>query len=398
MIPKITDKSTLIFMVTIPWVLAELVTHHPLLSYTIAFLGSFYIFYATILSSYRCIKMDRSLSEQIMRPIVLLQLIFAGYMCCTSIFYFIDHLGFEYFRDINYSHFLVNDQTYLLAKSQRMALLGHIALVVGITLQTKTQATVVKFKLRLNLTALIIWLTLITTGIAILMNYVPAFIQLKYYLLAIAASGQAYLLVTGLAHRKAVLILLGGLCFIVHLLNATLTGFKEIILVNLITLGFFAYPHFKKTITILFFPSLYLLLYILPTLTTIVRKESWIGNKSPQTARAEAYELLASGEKEVLIRNNNWAFLTNRFSEIGMFCQYVKHTPAQQPYYRLQILENSMQSLIPRALWDEKPFTEKTAMERVYTAGVVSRLSTVSAKTRTIIDGYLSAGLLGVFT
>ena len=36
-------------------------------------------------------------------------------------------------------------------------------------------------------------------------------------------------------------------------------------------------------------------------------------------------------------------------------------------------------------------------MERVYKAGIVNRLSPVSAKTRTVIDGYLSAGLTGVF-
>ena len=36
-------------------------------------------------------------------------------------------------------------------------------------------------------------------------------------------------------------------------------------------------------------------------------------------------------------------------------------------------------------------------MERVYEAGVASRISSVSAKTRPVVDGYVSAGFIGVF-
>jgi hypothetical protein len=138
-------------------------------------------------------------------------------------------------------------------------------------------------------------------------------------------------------------------------------------------------------------------MYFLPTLTTIVRKESWTGNKSPTAARAEALDVFTSGRHDQLIINNNWAFLTNRLSEIGMFSKYIRHTPEVQPYYGFEILKNSFYALIPRAFWSQKPATENTSMERVYRAGVVNRLSTVSAKTRTTTDGYLSAGMPGVF-
>ena len=63
----------------------------------------------------------------------------------------------------------------------------------------------------------------------------------------------------------------------------------------------------------------------------------------------------------------------------------------------MQILDNSFLALIPRAVWTDKPNTEKTSMERVYKAGVINRASNTSAKTRPVIDGYLSAGLVGVF-
>ncbi|MET3114757.1 hypothetical protein AAKU52_002496 [Pedobacter sp. CG_S7] len=391
-----TAKINLIITISLPWFLTQLLLEHPIMSFLIAFGGSFFIFYITILSPLRCIELDKSLTQQIMRPIVLLQLIFAGYMCCTSIFYFADHLGFEFLSDKRYSHFIVNEETYLLASCQRLVLLGHIALVMGLIAQLKTPHFQ-KYKISIPITELLVKLTLGTMIFAFLINFTPALIQFKYYLLSVSTTGQAFILILGLANKKPLLILFGGLLFVINLLNATVSGFKEILLINLITISFLAYPYFKNIITILFLPVLILLVYILPTLTTIVRKESWTGNKSPQDARAEAYETFASGRQELLITNNNWAFLTNRLSEIGMFSQYIKNTPDHQPYYGLQILRNSLYALVPRALWSQKPVTEKTSMERVYRAGVANRLSPVSAKTRTIIDGYLSAGLIGVF-
>jgi hypothetical protein len=391
-----TAKITLLLTISLPWFIAQYLTHHPVLSFILAFCGSFFIFYATILSPLRCVGEDRSVSKQVMRPIILLQLIFAGYMCCTSIFYFVDHLGFEYWRDLRYSHFHVNEQTYLLAQSQRLVLLGHIALVTGIIALQKTKPTK-KYQSQIPLEEILIKLSLGTMIIALLMNYVLAMIQFKYYLLATSVSAQAFLIIRGLYRKKPMLILFGGLFFGLHFLNATLSGYKEILLVNVVTISFLAFPYFRKITAILFIPILYLLMYILPTLTTVVRKESWTGNKSPQAARAEAYEMFASGRNEDLIINNNWEFLTRRLSEINMFCQYLKETPAHQPFYGSEILKNALYALIPRAIWTQKPNTEKLSMERVYKAGVVNRLSPVSAKTRTVVDGYLSAGLTGVF-
>lgn len=394
--PENTAKITLLLTITLPWLIAQLLTHHPVLSFIMAFMGSFFIFYATILSPIKCMSNDRIASQQVMRPIILLQLIFAGYMCCTSIFYFVDHLGFEYLSTKSYSYFHVNEQTYLLAKSQRMVLLGHIALVAGIITQQKNRLAK-KYQLMLPIDETLVKLSISTMLVGLLMNYLPSMLQFKYYLLAVSVAAQAYLMIIGLYKKKPMLLLFGGIFFGLHVLNATLTGYKEVLLINVITLSFLAYPYFKKVTALFFIPILYLLMYILPTLTTIVRKESWTGNKSPQEARAEAYEVFASGRNEELITNNNWAFLTRRLSEIAMFCQYVKNTPEQQPYYGIEILKNAGYALIPRVLWMQKPNTEKLSMERVYKAGVVHRLSPVSAKTRTVIDGYLSAGLPGVF-
>ena len=390
------SKTSLILLLCIPWLIAQLYAHHPIFSFFTAFFGSFFIFYGTLLSPFRVLEPGKSLAHQVMRPIVLLQLIFAGYMCCTSIFYFINHLGFEYWTNISYHRFHINEHTILLAKCQRLVLLGHMALVIGILAQLNTTA-VHKFKLGIPIDNILFYLSIGSVVVALALNLFPAFIQFKYYMLTLAATAQGYILILGLVHKKAFLIVFGGIAFIILLLNATLSGYKENLLINVITISFLAFPYFKQLVAILFFPCIYILLYFLPTLTIMIRKESWSGNKSPQAARAEAIDLLASGRQEQLIVNNNWAFLTQRFSEIGMFSKYIKHTPEKQPYYGFQILTNSMYALIPRALWKAKPATEQTSMERVYRAGVVNRLSPVSAKTRTVIDGYLSAGLIGVF-
>jgi hypothetical protein len=116
-----------------------------------------------------------------------------------------------------------------------------------------------------------------------------------------------------------------------------------------------------------------------------------------EDARSEALESVLNEEDDDSTEQTNWDFLTNRFSEINMFTQYVKSTPERIPFYHTELIENAILSIIPRALWSSKPITETLAMERVYLADVVDRRSNVSAKTRPIVDGYLSAGAIGVF-
>ena len=384
-------KINVILCCSIPWILALLFTHHPVISFLIAYGGSYYIFYITIWSPLKCIKS----TDEVMKPIIIVQLIFAGFMCCTSIFFFADHLGYTYFKLQDSYPFSNTELTYTLAKCQRLALLGHIGLVTGMVLKQEKETSTV-YKLQIPIDQFLIKWSLIIAALAYAFNYIPTLIQFKYYLLALASTAQALLFIHGLAHKKPFVAVFGGVLFGLHILSATLTGYKEIIIVQFIIISFLAYPYFKRTVMLFFVPCLYLLLYSLPTLTTIVRLESWKGNKTSEIARTEAYNTLTEGRNQQLILHNNWEFLTTRLSEINMFCQYVKYTPSQQPYYGADILNNAMLALIPRALWNQKPNTEKVAMERVYKSRVVNRLSTVSAKTRPLFDGYLSAGPIGV--
>jgi hypothetical protein len=126
------SRAGILFLVYTPWVLAECLTLYPTVSYLISWLGSFMIFYLTLLSPVRFLSRDRPLQFQVLRPIVLIQLIFAGFMCCTSIFYFIDHFTQTPFFNFWAMNLQADELTILVAKAQRISLLAHAALVTGI--------------------------------------------------------------------------------------------------------------------------------------------------------------------------------------------------------------------------------------------------------------------------
>ncbi len=127
-----------------------------------------------------------------------------------------------------------------------------------------------------------------------------------------------------------------------------------------------------------------------------MRTQSWSGEKTASEARQQAFDAVIANDQAV-IDETNWGFLTNRLSEINMFTTFVKIVPDEREYYGLEIVKNSFLAIIPRFIWKNKFSTEMISMKRVYDAGVVSRTSTVSAKTRPVVDGYVSAGFIGVF-
>lgn len=392
--PNFSRKKVLV-LIYIPWVLAVATQIFPVTSYFIAWLGSFFIFYWTLFSRSKFVPQDLPLTKQVMRPIVLIQLIFAGFMCCTSIFYFLDHMGYEYFTKISPIPFKVNEQTYLIAKCQRMSLLAHAALVTGMILQIK-QFPIIKHKLQLNMDFFLIWLCVGTYLLGGLASQIDSIVQFSFGLINISITCSALVFVRGIVQRKRGYMFFGGGLFIFNFLASTLTGYKESIIVNVVIISFLLYPYFKKVILTLAIPTIYILVYILPTFATIMRSQSWNGEKTAAEARAQAFDALLAND-EVAIDETNWGFLTNRLSEISMFTTFVKHIPKERDYYGLEIAKNSVLAVIPRFLWKDKFVTESISMERVYEAGVASRMSIVSAKTRPVVDGYVSADFIGVF-
>ena len=379
--------------IVLPWLLAELVAYNPLLSYVIAWLGSFLIFHLSLQVPFR--YQHFPLHQQIMRPLILIQLIFAGFMCCSSIFYFVDHLGYSHTGFNENSFFLTSSKTALIAKCQRLALLAHIGLAYGLILGNKGQY-LIKFQLAKPGTAFLIKLCTISYGLALVLNEFPALIQFKYNLTYISISSGSLVFVAGIVRKNLPGFLFGSSVCLFNLVQASLSGYKEAIIVQLILLLFLLFPHYKKITLLLLLPILYLCMYILPTFSSVIRAQSWISKKTEKEASMAAVETFFDTDKADFIVENNWLFLTNRFSEIDMFSQFVAQTPSQRPYSP-QILSNAMQALIPKALWPDKPSTEYVAMQRVYEYGVIQKASAASAKTRPIVDAYLIGGPIVVF-
>ena len=116
----------------IPWFLAEIFKANAELSYLTAWIGSFFIFYITLTGKLKPLPNDRPTAEQMMRPIFLVQIIFIGYTCCSSIFYFFSIIGYEDFHKIS-DYYLVNpDILERTAQCQRYYCLGHAAFATGI--------------------------------------------------------------------------------------------------------------------------------------------------------------------------------------------------------------------------------------------------------------------------
>ncbi|HWW40851.1 MAG TPA: hypothetical protein VNZ46_16155, partial [Pedobacter sp.] len=218
----------------LPWLISLVLAHHPVLSYLIAFSGSGFIFYYTLFSPWKYTSKDEAQGLQIMRPIVLIQLVFAGFMCCTSIFYFADHLGYKYFEPIK-GNFTISSQTFLIAKSQQIALLGHIGLVTGIQYQTKTLLQ--KYQCTMSLAPLLTRLYFISFLGTVVLNHYPSFLQIKYYLLHLSACCVSYLFVSGILRRKLLQAIPAGAALSLQLLNATLSGYKESLLVSLLLIS-----------------------------------------------------------------------------------------------------------------------------------------------------------------
>ncbi|MEE1883929.1 exosortase Y-associated Wzy-like protein [Pedobacter flavus] len=390
------SKKSAILPLYIPVILSYLLIYTPILSYFIAWAGSFYIFYHTWYSPSAYFKQDLPFSKQLMRPLFLIQLIFAGFMACTSIFFFLDHLGYRYLSKLNLGDsFLQKEKTFFIAECQRLSLLAHAALVTGIVMFINKEIKPPKYifiesKNQLIKIALIIYI------LGLIAQQISGLSQVALPLTNIGISCAAVLFLRGILNKNIVHISIGASIFFSNFISASLSGYKEPIIVNIIILAIIFYPYYKRIILFLSVPVMYIIFYFLPSYNAIVRT-SWSGEISAETAQAQAFETLIGNENEEEIAETNWSFLTNRFSEMSMFTEFVQYVPEKRDFYGWEIFNQSVLVLVPRVFWPEKPNIEEISMERVYEAGVANRLSSVSAKTRPVVDAYLSWGTFGVF-
>jgi hypothetical protein len=384
------------FLLYIPCLISLLLSGNTILSYFTAWLGSFFIFYLSFTNKIKDTHKETPFAEKILRPLFLTQLIFAGYMSCSSIFNFIDLMGYEYFTRISYK--VVDPyEIGLTAACQRYYLFGHAAFVHGMLLFYKSDISS-PYKVQLNNWPLFFIKFGVIAGIV-------GFGFSKVGGLSILAGsieGVAFVASTiGFAFsiplKKTGLILLAGLIFSSNLLRALTSGFKEPVIVSFLMLGIFLYPFYKRLILSTFIPLMLILFTVLPTYVNTFRAQRAGGDVDAEAAKAEALQRVREQMNGEGLAETNWLFLTGRFSEIGMFARYKESMEGNGSFYGTEILGQSMVALVPRVVWKEKPLTEALVMKRVIENGIVSEYANVSAKPQYIVDAYLSFGVVGIW-
>lgn len=389
------DRSLILnrtFILYIPWIIAVFFRDSPSVSYIIAWMGSFFIFYVTLAGRIKPLPADLPVKSQLMRPVFLTQIIFAGYMCCTSIFYFLDVLGYINFSKVSY-HLIDQQQLLLSAECQRYYCLAHAAFCSGLFAFMKYPLQHKYTWNAENNAALVFKIALFSVALSLVFRQISGLSQLAHQFGSLGFVSTTLALALSIQSRQHLKTLMCLSIYILNLYTALLSGFKEPVILSVLMLGIFLYPVYRKTVLLTILPLLLMLFLLLPTYNRIYRQEAWFGTNSSAQASKLAIKAILEDHDD----KGNWAFFAYRLTEINMFTKYVKSTPESVDFYGTQLLTQSVTSIIPRILWPSKPSTEDMIMERVYKAGVVSEDSVVSAKPAFIADSYLSGGAIAIF-
>jgi len=378
-----------------PWILSLLFASSPQASYLIAWLGSFFIFYLTLSGWVKPLPDDLSMAEQLMRPILLVQIIFAGYTCCTSIFFYLNALGYQDFHKIS-KYYLIDYQLLEhTAQCQRYYCLGHAAFVTGILASMRYPVKKKYYIEHEKIANLLFAAAIISFPVSIIFQKAPGLTQFSNQFSSLSFIAGTLALAFAIPQHKIWNTLVCIILYIFNFYQALISGYKEPIIISVMVLGIFLYPTYKRLVTVIFVPLLLAIFMLLPTYNRIFRQNAWAEDVNADEASQLALDAaLGKGGSD---DDSNWGFLTYRLSEIEMFNDFVKSTPEKIDFYGFQLLKQSAIAVVPRIFWPGKPITEDLVMERVYDAGVVFRGSNVSAKPAYIVDTYLSGGTFGVF-
>nr|WP_294943203.1 hypothetical protein [uncultured Mucilaginibacter sp.] len=374
----------------IPWILASLFQSDQLVSYWIAWGGSFLIFFSTLTGWVKPIPDDRPFSEQLMRPLFIMHIIFAGYMSCTSVFYMLNALGYENFVKTGLA--LVDPKKIeAIAQCQRYYCLGHAAFISGVLAFMKYPKKKKYYIEKGAIADLLLKVAVISFPVANIFMRLPGLSQLSFQLSSLSFIAGTLALAFAIPLKKPVNTIICSLLYAFNFYQALVSGFKEPIIISIMVLGLFLYPNYKKFVLLTFIPLLFFCFLVLPAYVNSFRATAWSDDLDADAAAQQSIDVALDGE------NDNWDFLVLRLSEIDMFIAFTQSTPANIPYYGTKLLKQSIIVVVPRIFWPSKPITEALVMERVYDAGVVNRLSNVSAKPAYIVDAYLSGGIPGIF-
>jgi len=352
-------------------------------SYLIAWSGSIFLLIYSVFINFRIY--DQKI--KFFSPLILSQGLLWGYTAISSIFYFLDQLGYEYFESVSLPN---KFEIETLSQSQKYIVFAHACYLSGYFLYRNKRSGFQEYKINLT-PAAYIKLSIGATILALIALKTP-FAQLSSYFNIFSTICAVKYFGYSLSHRK--LILKGFLYFATVLLIGFLSGMKESTLFPLIYLGVILYDKYGVPRTsLVFIPLIIAYFYFIPTVNGIIRDAAWYGNK-------DAYGTLSALDDPRLfdkdkLRSNNWAFLTTRLSEISMLNRYIESVPKRRPFYGFEIYKNGFLSLIPRFLWPSKLSPDVTAQQRAVENGALilnSPSDSTSAKPQTLADAYMSFG------
>ncbi len=381
----------------LPFILAYLTqSSSPSFAYWIAWGGSFWIYFITFTGVVKKLPTDRPLLNQVFRPFFLVHLVFSGYMSVTSVFFFLDSIGYLYFDKIK------PEESYIyisnIAYCQLLYCLAHAAYVHGllIFLNYKTSKYAIKVSPKTSISRILFLSTLFFLLGSIVFKFLPGGAQFLNQFTICTSIFAIFSFGYALLEGKKNYIFVAGLMFAYGEVQALTSGWKELTILPILFLGAILWTQYKKIILFISPLIIFLFLFVVPYYTGIVQGLSWSGNTDTTEA---AFIALNEVQKEGVngLLQSNWLFLTNRLSEISMFMLYTEKVPTQIPYMTKEILWQSIESIYPRIFYPEKPVTEKLVMERVYMLGVIDRRSSVSAKPAFVVDAFLIGGEIGVF-
>ncbi|WP_375561860.1 exosortase Y-associated Wzy-like protein [Bernardetia sp. OM2101] len=371
-------------------------TTNPSLAYWIAWGGSFWIYLITFTGLVRPLPTDRPILNQVFRPFFLVHLIFSGYMTITSIFFYLDAMGYFYLDKIKSEESFVYISS--IAYCQFLYCLGHAAYIHGLLLflDYKPPKYVIQVSSQTSISKIFFFTTLFFFLGSVVFRFIPGGAQFLIQFQLSTAVFAVFAFGYSLLEKKKNYIFITGLLFCYGEFQALTSGWKEFTVLPILLLGAILWTKYKKTILFTAPFMIFLFLFVIPYYTGIVRGLSWGKNVEGTQAAAIALDKVRNENIDGLLEEN-WSFLIYRLSEIKMFMVYVDKVPTQIPYMTDEILTQSLESILPRILYPNKPVPDEVIMERVYKIGAVGKGSNVSAKPAFIADSYIMGGEIGIF-
>ncbi len=379
----------------IPWIFSLLFAGNPQLSFLIAWFGSILNLVLILGGFIKQLPNDLPISQQLIRPIFLTQILFVGYTCLTSIFFYLDVLGYRNFEKPPIFHvdMRVLEET---AESQRLYILAHASYAFGLLLHVRYKTN---YNWKLNVekfnASFFLRMAIIFSVLKFVFIFIPGLNQF-----AVKASDLAYIssiiaIVTPGDGKSKQFYLISLIIFTLNFIQVLFSGWKEPIIFTLILLVALLYPRYKRAVLVTSIPALIFVVFLLPSFNSLFRDQVWTQGVETTIAASSAIDAIQGGEIDIY--SDNWEFLTKRASEISMLNDYMRKVPKEIEYYGNSLIIDGFKFILPRLFWPDKPDIEQHVMQRVYKIGIVSELMLVSAKPPLVVDAYISGGTFYVF-